>query len=837
MKRTFMGGWLLSVATMLMIVVFVSHSVLGKDVKTISWTKLPESAIDISINAEGQAYVVSKDGAPLRWDKEEQRWRRMSGKFVRISAAEGNRPWAINSDGVVYRYNGLWWENKDTGVADVAADTAGNVYIAKKDGSIKRWYSLRSEWRPIESKAKAKRISLDNSGHPWIVTATGALRSFDGKEWKTLPGHARDISLGINNQVIIADKEGFVREWNVIENRWDKVEGIADVISVAVTPDGGFWAVMHDGSIMATSLLASEVTEVKEDRAKEIIAPVAVAPVAVAPVNVASNVNAAPVVVPPVVAPSNNKKPPSRTVMGTSDPAGTPFKGKLTFVNTRKNATSLAIGKDGSVFALKGSTVLRWSNARQTFDTFPGNLVQIAVDPEGNPWGISALGRIFRHTGKLWKQIQGATGSDIAIGADGTVVITDASGALYRLNDVMTRFDRITGNGVLVAVGVDGTPWTVRADKLVQRCDTSPCTVLPQKAFSLATGPDGSVWIVSDRSLLMRLKADGASFEVVQTAGYTPAKVSVGPNGYPWVTTTTQVALSSNYFERDEESDRTVAAATSNDTVGTGATQSVVSTQVSGFTFVKNMQFETINTDFLSGGEYALLSAGNDGVFYAYNFGVGFLTFNSKLKKLETKTTTAGTCCTYQPLDFDVETNGDIWFYTDPQSPKEAVYRERNKVVKEYAVGSGNDSYNGIAVTSNNSVYVCRTQAGGTSNIYVKKSNSEVFKKSFSYSHINKFDVGPGDDIWIVDQKTYVRQWTGTTFAKRPESGQKAKNVSIGADGTVYIIGSDNFLYKWNSANKSFDKINNSTTSGLAVDDDGRPWLSVNNTPTVKRAK
>ena len=103
------------------------------------WTRMPGAAVDISINADGQAYVVAPDGTPWRWDKAEQRWRRMSGKFVRITAAEGNRPWAINAEGVVFRYNGLWWENKDTDVADVAADTNGNVYIAKTNGGTKQW--------------------------------------------------------------------------------------------------------------------------------------------------------------------------------------------------------------------------------------------------------------------------------------------------------------------------------------------------------------------------------------------------------------------------------------------------------------------------------------------------------------------------------------------------------------------------------------------------------------------------------------------------------------------------------------------------------------------------
>lgn len=812
---------------------FASVPAWAQDRGAVTWTKLPGTAVDLSINAVGQAYALALDGAPWRWDKVEQRWRRMSGKFVRITAAEGNRPWAIDADGVVMRYNGLWWEDKDKGVADVAADATGNVYTAKRDGSIKKWNPLRSEWQPIDGNAR--RIALDSGGHPWVVTASGTIRGFDGKAWTTFSGQALDIAVGGTDAVVIADTDGAVRTLNIAENRWNLVAGVADVVAVAVTPDGGPWAVLRDGSIMATTLLAAEEVKVKEDRAQEVTAPSITAPVSVAPVSVAPVETAPSVTAPPVVAPpstATTAPTPSRS-SASIDPAAVTTKNNITFVNTRKSVASIAIGKDGSVFGLDaGGKVLRWSNARKTFASFPGTLVRIAVDPEGNPWGVSALGRVFRHTGQLWKQIVGATGSDISIGADGTVLITDASGALYRLNEEQTRFQKITGSGILVAADPDGNPWTVRADKLVQRCDTSPCTVLAQKAVSIAVGPDGSVWVVSDRNLLMRLKADRKSFEVVQTAGHTPSKVAVGPNGYPWVVSGTQLALASNYFERDEGSDRTTAAATAGNTVGTGATETVVTAEVSGFTFTKTMQFETINSDILSPGAWAKLSIGNDGYIYAYNMGGGMGRYDPNQKKFVSKSTFAGDN-SYDITDFDVASNGDIWMYE--LNPNTGLFRERSRVVKEYKVTGG--SVRAVAVAPDDTLYAVFSFTGSLYIIYKKLPNSEVLTKFSNDTDVLDIAVGPGSDVWIVDNSNYVQQWTGTKFEKRPASGQKASRIDVGADGTVYVRDTNSALRKWNGANNSFDAINNTNIGYVAVDDDGRPWVSVNNTPTIKRAK
>ena len=97
--------------------------------------------------------------------------------------------------------------------------------------------------------------------------------------------------------------------------------------------------------------------------------------------------------------------------------------------------------------------------------------------------------------------------------------------------------------------------------------------------------------------------------------------------------------------------------------------------------------------------------------------------------------------------------------------------------------------------------------------------------------------MGAGNDVWIIDRSLYVRQWTGTSFEKRPSQGQKAEAVRVSRNGEVFILTSDNGVYRWNATNKSFDLIKNSTAENFDVEEDGRLWLSVNNTPTIKRAR
>ncbi|MBX2832899.1 MAG: hypothetical protein KTR23_17375 [Rhodospirillales bacterium] len=829
---------------------------------SVIWTRLPGKAVDISINSLGQAYAVAPNGTPWRWDAIEQRWRKMSGDFVRISAAVGNRPWAVNAEGVVFRYNGLWWENKDTDVADVAADALGNVYIAKVSGEIKKWNPLRSEWRPMEGQAH--RIALDMAGNPWGVTRDGHITAFDGKIWIEMPGRAIDIAIGGDDTAVIADAERRVRIWNRVANSWQVVAAVAGVTAVAATPDGGPWAVITDGAIMATTLLvAPEKIKTEEGKAPEIQAPQAVAPVESAPVAVASGVSAPPatpttataplaqvaaataplqtakgVIASPVALETSataqnapNTVAPSSGVSATLDPIAVTTTEDITFVNTQKSASVLAIGRDGSVFGLDAAgNVLRWSNSRKRFESFPGTLVRLAVDADGNPWGISTLGRVFRHTGNLWKQIPNATGSDIAIGADGAVVITDASGNLSKLNDAMTRFDRISGKGLLVAVAPDGTPWTIRSDSLVQRCASSPCDVFAQKAKSIGIGPDGSVYVVSDRGFLMRLGADGSTFDVVRTPGHSPQSVAVGPNGYPWVVTANALALASTFFERDEQSDRAVAASTSGDTAGSGDTAAVVDVSSNtDFIFSKNMTFDTYTTGLDSIEE---LIVGQDDEVYVYGIPDGqdankFLKFNSTKKKFEQVSISLDE----NLKNIDVDSDGAIWIAVNGSVKK---LSSTGSVQRTYSVSSG--SPRNLSIGADGTVYVVIGQT-----LYRLKPGTNAFTK-FSNDDAYKVAIGRSGDLWITDTSNIVQQFTGTKFENRP-LGQSVETQDLGAgtDGSVYITfwdGNKYLLKKWNATNKSFDTVKNVNADMVDVDSDGRPWIAnTNEDSNVKRGK
>lgn len=270
---------------------------------------------------------------------------------------------------------------------------------------------------------------------------------------------------------------------------------------------------------------------------------------------------------------------------------------------------------------------------------------------------------------------------------------------------------------------------------------------------------------------------------------------------------------------------------------GSGDTASVTSNIVEGFTFTKNISFETVETDAAPAGADIEISTGNDGIVYGYSYtnspsqSGSMFVYDERRRKFVAEVTAFGDQ-NANVQDYDVASNGDIWAST--LSPSVGLFRERNKSQQEFKVSGLTPA--GVAVAPDDTVYAI-FYTGGDYWLYSKGPDSNSFTRFDDFNSLYDVSVGAGNDVWIIDRSLYVRQWTGTSFEKRPSQGQQAEAVRVSRNGEVFILTSDNGVYRWNATNKSFDLIKNSTAENFDVEEDGRLWLSVNNTPTIKRAR
>jgi streptogramin lyase len=764
---------------------------------TFEWTKVRGIAQDISVGADGETFVVGTDGVVWRWRREGSGWSRRSGIIQRIAVDPKGSHWGINEDGQTYRMSGLWWRQLDDLAQDLAIGSDGTVIKSNQDDTLARWDKFSGRWRPITGTGK--RIAVGPKGNPWVVKADGTLAHYDGREWQTLPGQANDIAVGPDGSAYIIDASGISR-WDDKNNLWQVIPDTEGGIAISVGMGNHPWYVTSAGAIYASSLFSIEDKEIEESSSDTFTE--AVTEDGKSEENLALR----------------------RSASAVADPAAITSDEPIVFKKVKGTAIDLAIGAEGSVFALQSDSVLsRWSNERSRFQNFPGTLIRIVVGPDGNPLGINTDRDIFRHDGKDWKSLK-QKAEDIAVGADGTVIISDEQERLFRMNNSGTRFERISGKGDKLAVAPDGAPWVIRKDDSIFRCNTDPCTRLRRKGRDIAIGPDGSIFMVSTENKLFIFDRDEDKWQRILVS-QSPIAVAVGPQGRPWFTDTKNNVYASTFFERDESNDQAVARLTKKPTVV--STSLLPTTKSSAFTFTKRINFQEIT---IGAAATDNIGIGIDGsVLIVADSGTKILRYNEKSKVMEDILTTTDV------LSITSDIEGRVWMITF----NEVLFQKKKD-------GSSFTSY---SLPPTLLFQPPRIAIGGDGSVFAVWLTGELFKFNPSKKKFEKFISGTYRDVavtvdgrpWVIDESTLlVKEFDGTKFVKPGGITKIARAISIGAGGTVYIIDGTAppfKLNKWNATNKSFDKVDE-TASHVAVEPDGRPWfLNIGATGNAFRAK
>lgn len=750
----------------------------------IEWTKIRGVAQDISIGANGEVFVAGDDNVVWRWRREGSGWSRRSGIIQRIAVDPKGSHWGITAEGRIYRMSGLWWRQLDERAQDIAIGADGTVIKINLDNTLSRWDKFSGRWRLISGNGQ--RITVDPKGNPWVIQTDGVLARYDGREWQTLPGHANDIAVGPDGSVYAIDENG-VSRWDEENTLWIKQLDTEGGIAIAVGPGGNVWYVTANGSIYASSLFSIQEEEKPEETSIGTVAETK-----------AEEKNTEEIL---DIRRSNS---------AVNDPATITNDDPFVFTKVRGTAIDLAIGAEGSVYSLRSDSVIsRWNNQRNKFQNFPGTLIRLAVSPDGFPIGINTDRDIFRHDGDDWKNIKGKA-EDIAIGADGTVIISDTEERLFKLNSTMTRFERTTGMGDQLAVAPDGTPWVIRKDGSIFRCDDNPCTRLRRTARDIAIGPDGSVFMVSTKNQLFIFDNDDDDWRRILISK-TPIAVGVGPQGRPWFVDIKNEVYASTFFERDESNDLAVARTTNRPTVVTSPF--LPPTTVSTFTFTKRFNFQEIT---ITTATTDNIGIGVDGsVFIVADSGSKILRYKEKTKVFEQILTPMNFV---EAISSDVE--GRIWTIDSTE------VRFQNK--------KDGSSFTTFSLPTTTGFQLTDIALGGDGSVFAVWKSSDLFKfnptknkfekfiNTGSYSHVAvSLDGRP----WIIENTTQlVKEYNGSKFVKPGGKTQTAIDIAIGAGGTVFIVDASNKIKRWNATNNSFDNVNETATH-VGVEPDARPWF------------
>lgn len=213
---------------------------------------------DVAVGKDGTYWIVgSKIGGVggfeiYRWDKTNDKWEQIAGSAVRISVDSEGKAWIVNKLGHVLKYTGGeggWLQISGTG-NDIGAGADGSVWLVGVDGSLYKLNADKISWQEIEGQGM--RIAVDPTGKPWIVNDKKEIYRYTGSGWERMPGEAVDIGIGSDGTVVISGGEktdtGYqTLKWNADNKQWTVMAGLNSK-NVSVDPDGE--AFVADGELV-----------------------------------------------------------------------------------------------------------------------------------------------------------------------------------------------------------------------------------------------------------------------------------------------------------------------------------------------------------------------------------------------------------------------------------------------------------------------------------------------------------------------------------------------------------------------------------------------------------
>jgi Tectonin domain len=779
------------------------------------WRPVFGDAVSL-VSTPDTVYAVGRQGAVWQWQRTGGFWGRLPGELRAIKVVPStSQLWGMGLDGQVLRYIDQIWQPQGFKALDLALNAQGDLAWITPAGAILKRTAATARVSSLPGSAASLAIGSD--GTVWRRTASGELSKFADPDWVPAEGRARHLGNDFNGDVVMVSDKGEFSRWNDFSNAWSVMPAPAPVRLATSAFNGTVWVVLDNGALQAQGAISQVATRMVDAPQGSI---------RLSRQSQRGGQHGA-------GGSARRRYAAAAAYVAITPSASVTDSAPYTFTDTGSEAAQLAIGAEGNVFAVAlDRSVLQWRNALQGFKPYPGELSKVAVDPSGSPWGINTHGRIYRHDGIDWVQVSGLA-TDIAIGANGRVLIANAAGDVSEYLSEIRGFRLVPEwHAVKVAVARDGTPWGLLADGTVVRCDQSPCERLPQSARALAIGPDNTVFIVTPEGRLSRYRAGQGDWEVISVNGLKVSQVAVGPKGRPWVVAEDGSVLYSTQFPRDESLDTAVVQTTQTPT--TAISDTGAQTDAGSFVISKNMRFGSVASSLAVLRD---LTAGQDGSVLGIGYSDAAMTqpafelYDSVAKRMRRQSVSLPNNDQFKTVKADVD--GSLWFLSLGTNGR--LYHKVNGAITTVDVLAGTtfcavgacpieSSLLDLEIGPDGSLYVILADGG----VWGKPATATKFSKLVAGA-FRRVAVARSGDVWLMTVfGNELRQLVKGVAVSRPMAvGDVPLDVAGGANGSVYVVstdGSTSSLKRWNAASQSFDQVNK-TASALAVVPNGRPWV------------
>lgn len=822
---------------------------LGAQAQTVEWQGFSGPVVDVAIGSEGSVAVVDTAGLLSR-RQSDGTWLAVSSAMVQVHISAVGEVWGLDAQARLWRFPaGLAPVEVAGGIAQFALAPDGLIYAETTAGDLGAFFADAPQWQAIDGQAAL--ISADDQGNLWRIADDGSIAVRIAGAWIGLNGLAIDI-WARGGTPLIVDPDGRVRRFEADLGDWPLVEAQQGAVVVAAGA-GQLWRIDGAGQLWGAGVPA--VVDPEDAGGEE----------GVEAGTGAGTDDGTGVVVDPA---------------GPSDPAVDPAPYVFTRLPDARTLDTLRIGPDGSVWGTSNSgKIWRWSGRTQRFQAFPGRVNQLQIGDNDLPIVLGTEAQLVGHTGRAWRSYPTDRALyDLSVGAEGRLFALDGQGqVLTRANAASGAFTPVPLQGDRVVADPTGGVWVIAESGQLFFCQTiANCRAIAQQPVDLAVGPAGTVFTVDRSGNLFKYLRDINRFQLIRAGSV--AAVAVGPGDRPWILDRTGRVFYTTLFERDEAGDAALAdlsAATADvteevDGNAGGGVQVVI---------VEPPQFVTATVpdsppgydslgpalnDLTVGVDDLVVVTGYDNIFtgsdqpclrgsgqnWIYDVASG--AFQS-MDWLQGIILTHGFAADQLAVGFVTGTTPPAGSYAtamnafyglwqrDCTTPELVTYVD--SVFTDPGTQVSRDFYEAVLVIEGDIDLIADMDGsadGAVANVN-RERHLELFFPNDS-DEIREFDklefarVGMGqheEDIWVVDTQADVYQFQPEPpdwILRTQTSDDRALDVGVGFDGSVYIVNLAGVLKRWDPVLGQFTRTTMANVNRVAVDSQGRPVVA--NFPT-----
>jgi hypothetical protein len=164
----------------------------------------------------------------------------------------------VNTSNKIYRWDGSAWRSVPGDALDIGiGGSPDSIWIVGTNRRLYEWNAATSKFVAKAIGSDGDRITVDNTGRPWMINTSQAIYVENGDAWTRLPGSGRDIAAGANGDVWLVGNSTAGGGYTIhqfipstggtVAPDWTRVTGSGTAIAVAAT--GTPWIVNNSQAI------------------------------------------------------------------------------------------------------------------------------------------------------------------------------------------------------------------------------------------------------------------------------------------------------------------------------------------------------------------------------------------------------------------------------------------------------------------------------------------------------------------------------------------------------------------------------------------------------------